>query len=42
VKSNVAQESGIKKKLIPKQSRLICVQYSKLGAFQITIPMWIE
>jgi len=42
-KSNIVQESGtFKKQATPKQRRLICVQHSKLGEFQIIIPMWME
>jgi hypothetical protein len=43
VKSNVVQENGtFKKQATPKQRRSTCVQHSKLGKFQITVPMWIE
>jgi hypothetical protein len=42
-KFNVVQESGtLKKQETLKQRRSICVQYSKLGKFPITIPTWIE
>jgi len=38
---NVVQENGtLKKQVTPR--RLIGVQYSKLGKFQIIIPTWIE
>jgi hypothetical protein len=38
---NVVQENGILKKQVTPR-RLIGVQYSKLGKFQIIIPTWIE
>jgi hypothetical protein len=42
-KSNVVQESGIFfLKTTPKQENSICVQHSKPGKFQITIPTWIK